>query len=149
MPNVLNIGSGGGAGISSGVAAQSTGYQIVGKGTLGQAAPAAPTGIIPSSNIVSVNAAAPTAQAPSVLSKAPAAGAAGGVLGGGTPTISQNVAQKASDVLNAGWVILLLASAGYLFSETRLIGPLLAILLSIATIFQLNQWVQSRGGSIL
>lgn len=55
--------------------------------------------------------------------------------------LSSNVAA----IVKPGWVILVLGVGGYLLSETRIIGPLLAILLALGTIFQLNQWQVTKG----
>jgi hypothetical protein len=59
------------------------------------------------------------------------------------------VQQKITGALTPGWVILALGTTGYLLSETKIFGPLLAILLAIATIYQLNQYVQKKGGKLL
>jgi hypothetical protein len=46
--------------------------------------------------------------------------------------------------LKPGWVILALGASAYVLSETHYIGPALSIILMSATIFQLNQWQQSK-----
>ena len=57
--------------------------------------------------------------------------------------------QIVSKVLAPGWHILALGAAGYILSETRIIGPTLSILLMSATIFQLNQYFQAKkAGSV-
>jgi hypothetical protein len=50
------------------------------------------------------------------------------------------VSDKAAKIIKPGWVILLMGAGGYLLSETRIIGPIWALILILATIFQLNQW---------
>jgi ABC-type transport system involved in cytochrome bd biosynthesis fused ATPase/permease subunit len=63
--------------------------------------------------------------------------------------LAAKVKQQVTGAMTAGWVILALGASGYLLSETKIFGPLVAVFLSIATIFQLNQWVQRKGGKIL
>lgn len=48
-----------------------------------------------------------------------------------------------------GWVILGVGFAGYLLSETRVIGPLFTIVIMVAIIFQLNSYIKQKGGHFL
>jgi hypothetical protein len=48
-----------------------------------------------------------------------------------------------------GWVILAVGVSGYLLSETRIIGPIFTIVIIVATLFQINQYVNSKGGHLL
>lgn len=57
---------------------------------------------------------------------------------------SGNVKSTADAALKPGWVILVLGGSGYLLSETRVIGPILSILLATAAIYQLTQYIGSR-----
>ena len=46
--------------------------------------------------------------------------------------------------LKPGWVVLVMGGAGYLLSETKVIGPLVSVLLAVATLYQINQYIQTR-----
>lgn len=72
-----------------------------------------------------------------------------------TSTVSTTAASLASKVKSTvgsnapGWVILVIGLAGYMLSETRIIGPIFTIVVIVATIFQLNQYLKGKGGHIL
>lgn len=59
----------------------------------------------------------------------------------------QTAQQQVNGALVAGWKVMAFAAAGYLLSETRILGPIVAIILALATIYQLNQWEQTRKGA--
>lgn len=63
-------------------------------------------------------------------------------------TAAESARQKITGALTPGWVILGLGVTGYLLSETRIFGPVLAILLAMATVYQLNQYTQQKGGKL-
>jgi hypothetical protein len=46
--------------------------------------------------------------------------------------------------MKPGWVIIVLGGGAYFMSETRIVGPFLAIILSCATIYQINQYFQAK-----
>lgn len=52
--------------------------------------------------------------------------------------------QYTTKALKPGWVILVLGGSAYVLSETRFIGATLSIVLMAATIFQINQYIQTR-----
>jgi hypothetical protein len=62
-------------------------------------------------------------------------------------SIPSSVDSALQKSLKPGWVVLVLGGLGYATSETHIIGPFLAIVLSAATIYQLNQYFQAKKGS--
>lgn len=62
----------------------------------------------------------------------------------GASKSSGSIKSTADAALKPGWVILVLGGSGYLLSETRVIGPILSILLATAAIYQLTQYIGSR-----
>lgn len=62
---------------------------------------------------------------------------------------AKSATSKIDSTLKPAWVILALGGSSYLLSETRILGPILSIILAAATIYQLNQYIQARrAGSI-
>jgi hypothetical protein len=62
-----------------------------------------------------------------------------------TPSKLSTIDTALQKSMKPGWVILVLGAGGYFLSETRIVGPFLAIILSAATIYQINQYFQAKG----
>jgi hypothetical protein len=67
-------------------------------------------------------------------------------------TLLSKVKSKASSTVGSnapGWVILVIGGAAYMLSETRIIGPIFSILVIVAALFQIDQYIRGKGGHIL
>lgn len=67
-------------------------------------------------------------------------------------TLTSKVKKKVSSTIGAqapAWIILGVGLAGYMLSETRIVGPILTLLIMVATLFQLNQYIAQKGGHFL